>query len=103
MNIKIIRGKRGSGKTKKLIELSAKNGGHIVCQNKQHSEYILNFAKELNLEIPKPYTYSEILDDKILYTLRKEIYIDDVDYFLNFLFKFRAPVRAITLLENIED
>ena len=82
---KIIYGGRGSGKTTKLIELSAKRGGYIICINKQAASRVFAQAAELGLKIPFPMTFIEFLNKEYYAPGIREVYIDNVEQFLQFV------------------
>ena len=77
----IYYGIRKSGKTTRLIKLSAKTGSTIAVGNYTMANYIEYKAQELGLEIPEPVLYSEIFtkgcpnDDK-------RYLVDDIELML---------------------
>ena len=50
----IIRLDRGKGKTTQLVKESARLNAPIICMDTFQREYILEVAKENNLNIPTP-------------------------------------------------
>lgn len=49
-----------SGKTTKLIELSANTGAYIVCFNMEEADRVYMQAKKMGLKIPFPIIFDEI-------------------------------------------
>lgn len=52
--MKIYTMPRGTGKTTKLVRMSAENNYPIIVRNRLSKEYILDKAKRMNLIIPDP-------------------------------------------------
>ena len=50
----VIKGPRGSRKTTKLVELSAKKGYPILISRDSQEKLLLSIAKELKVTIPDP-------------------------------------------------
>ena len=92
---KIIYGGRGSGKTTRLIKMSAERGGYIICINKQAASRVFAQAAELGLKIPFPMTFIEFLNKEYYAPGVREIYIDDVERFLRYVCR-EANLGAIT-------
>ncbi len=90
--MKIILGDSGSGKTKRLLELSASNGVPILCESQNKVERLLAKAKGYGYQIPLPISIDHF-DASI-----KEVYIDELDYvFEQFL---HVKIGATTLNSN---
>lgn len=79
--------KRMTGKTTALVKLSAKNQSIIVVATRQQINYVIGLAKELNVNIPQPILFSEMIRrQQNLYTRNTEKYlIDELQMILNFL------------------
>lgn len=60
--MQIISGKRGSGKTAKLIEISSDKWFYIVCLSTDESHRILRKADEMGKRIPHPLTFQNFLN-----------------------------------------
>ena len=97
--MEIIIQKRQHGKTKRLIEESAKSGGYIVCRDKHECARISMVARDLGLKIPFPISFDEFT--------RKEYYgrgikggflIDQADDLLQSMSV--VPIKAISLTDN---
>ena len=76
---------RGKGKTLELIKRSAITKEYIVCINSMEVKNIENIAKELDLNIPKPITFSDFRDKKYYGKEIKGFLIDNADLFLQSL------------------
>lgn len=95
----VIYQSRQSGKTTKLIKRAAKINGTIICWNKLNRKNILKIAKELNLKINKPITFSEFIkSDKALVG---KILIDNVDHFLRVITKNSIDTIVIDAPDTI--
>jgi len=57
----IIQLPRRGGKTTYMIERSARTGEVIVCFDSNEADQVLNFAKYMNLVIPKPTTFAVLM------------------------------------------
>lgn len=94
--MEIIMGSRRSGKTTKLIEMCAENGGYIVCISRHHAHGIAQMARAMKLKIPQSITFDEFISKQ--YYAQERLYIDDADALLSML--SRVPVVAITMTDN---
>ena len=92
--MKIIFGAPGSGKTKAILELSAKNNIPVLCESQQRVRRLLEKASGYGYEIPMPITIEEI-DDKV-----REVYVDDIQRVLEIALKIR--LTAITVNKDKE-
>lgn len=84
-----------NGKTTQIIYASAKRQIPILCHNKMKQKYIVEKAKELNLDIPEPILFSfesyEAIKDK------QDVLIDDIDLFLNTVLpKYRIKSSTVS-------
>lgn len=79
--MKIIFGAPGSGKTKAILEESAKNNIPVLCENEARVRRLLEKARGYGLVIPMPVTV-----DKMDGTIEK-VYIDDIRRVLNVILK----------------
>lgn len=57
---KIFKGGRGSGKTTKCIEESARTGRYILVSSRFRAKYTYAQSQEMNLVIPFPVTIEEM-------------------------------------------
>jgi len=104
--MKIIYGGRQSGKTTRLIKVSAENGGYIVCRSKEECNRIFNQATKMGLNIRFPVTYHEVITGDYYGRGILEFYIDDVDLFIRTVCR-GVRVEAVTFtpfgsLEKLE-
>lgn len=61
-NMKVIHRARGCGKTSTLIRLSYETNNPILCLDNNRRMIILDLAKKIGYEIPKPIICSELFD-----------------------------------------
>lgn len=57
--MKLIYGDCGSGKTKKLLEMSSEAKLPILCESMQRKQRLLEKAKGYGINIPVPIVYTE--------------------------------------------
>ena len=100
--MKIISGKRSSGKSIRLIKEAASNFSYIVCANRKRVRYISEWAKAFGYDMPFPITYDEFLLAKFTGTRIKSFVIDDVDDLLRYIAR-GVPVKAFTYSVDEED
>lgn len=99
---KLISG-RQTGKTEKLIKLSAETNIPIVTRDLNTAMGIKKRAEKLGLEIPRPIDVNAIMDERTTgYQLTNGIIVDDAEYVLSIMLsKFNvAPVPAILICNN---
>ena len=65
--------------------MSAERGGYIICINKQAASRVFAQAAELGLKIPFPMTFIEFLNKEYYAPGIREVYIDNVEQFLQFV------------------
>lgn len=92
--MKIIFGAPGSGKTKAILELSAKNRIPVLCESQQRVRRLLEKASGYSYEIPMPITIDEI-DDRIT-----AVYIDDIKRVLDVALK--VNLQGVTVNKDEE-
>lgn len=87
--------KRDTGKTKKLLEECSKEGGIFICK---HPERILDkcFVYDILFSNITPCGYDEALK-LIKRKTDKNIYIDELEEFLNFLFNNKLSGYSKTI------
>lgn len=84
--IKVIKPRNG-GKTSELIDISSKTGYVIVVEDGSRVEEIVRAAHYLDIIIPKPLTYHQVLRTQSHRgTFNRHILIDNVEHLLNHLF-----------------
>lgn len=87
--MKIILGGRGSGKTKKVLELSAENGIPVLCESRERADRLVIKAHGYGLKIPAPVAFED-MNERI-----KEVYIDEVDLVLEKVLKTKVKLVSI--------
>ncbi len=97
--MKVIIGKRRSGKTTKLIRRCAEEGGTIVCLNQNDATRIADMARGMELQIPLPITYNEFRNGEYYGAGIKLFHMDNVEMFLQSL----TPVRIATITLTDEE
>lgn len=96
----IIIGKRGSGKTAKLIRRSSEEGIYILTSTRQRANCIASMARKMGLIIPYPVTIDECLRGKFKGSSiqRDGLLIDDADDVLRTIF-YGIPIKEITITD----
>lgn len=98
----IIGGNRYCGKTTELIKASSEGNIPILCCNYYNSKHIIDLAKEMGLEIPKPIT---VRDLEINPTLRdgKGVLVDEAIDILQILIGKKVLMASVSdELKNLE-
>lgn len=103
--MKIINLGRQRGKTIRLLYASEFNDIPILCATRQHKQYLMDMAKELNLNIPEPIYVSKVINKEIQGSIAqdKDILIDEAPWVLETLLQeigMRGKVKAITLTSD---
>lgn len=70
------------GKTETLIRLCAEQGGYMVVLNQKEAHRVAERARELDLTIPFPLTFDELLKGQFNATNCSPLWIDNVDELL---------------------
>ena len=96
--MKLIAGSRGTGKTRRLIQLASKNEYLLACINRDMSKYAWDMSKDLGIRIIYPITHDQLLDGECL---RGHTYagilIDDVDRFLEKSLMHNVSIKAVSM------
>lgn len=95
--MKLITGKKGSGKTTELITESAATGRTIVTQSDRSAKALFEAARAEGIRIPYPMTYDNFIAQNYDWRL-PGLLIDDLDDLLKRL--SRVPVYAVTVTEG---
>lgn len=93
--MKVIRRKRGCGKTAALIQMSNETGCTIVCATATEALQVGNAAKRKGVEINTPISIKSLVEYKNCGTLNTDILIDNIEKVLTELLK--CHVFAITV------
>ncbi len=83
--MKIILRPPRAGKTTELIERCYKHGGYIVCPDSRCACEINRMAKEMDMRIAYPLTFSEFLAKRYNKRGVKRFYIDNADALIRML------------------
>ena len=98
---KVTIGKRGTGKTTKLIQRSAREGSYILTSTAFRALEILDAARDMGLNIPYPVTLHDYFHNNKFSSStiqRKGILIDDVDAVVVALFA-GIPIHEMTMTD----
>lgn len=68
-----------TGKTTELIKKCAEKGGYIVCLDKNRANMIAEMARNMNVKIPFPLTFHELLKRGYYAKGVRRVYIDNAD------------------------
>lgn len=94
--MKVIVGKRGSGKTEAAIRLAGEHSAYMVVANPMRRVYVDQRAKEMGVDIPPPVTYEEFLYGQWSGSPIRAFVVDDIDDLVQSIAK-TVPVLAITV------
>lgn len=82
----LIVGDRGSGKTRRCIELAHEHNAHIVCLNSIRAKYIVDKAILMNCKIPFPITYDAFIESQFrTHCNITGFIIDDIDDLVSYM------------------
>jgi hypothetical protein len=87
--MKLIVGSASSGKTKRLLELSAANQVPILCESIERVERLVVKARGYGYNIPMPLIADELKADV------KLVYIDEIDNLVEKLLKVNVGAVSI--------
>jgi hypothetical protein len=87
--MKLIVGSASSGKTKRLLELSAANQVPILCESIERVERLVVKARGYGFNIPMPLVAEELKADV------KLVYIDEIDNLVEKLLKVNVGAVSI--------
>lgn len=94
--MKIIFGNPGSGKTKALLEMSAKNNIPVLCESAARVQRLLVKAEGYGFKIPTPLTVDEI-DSSV-----PAVYIDDIKRVLEIVLNIRLAGITVNRDDDVE-
>jgi hypothetical protein len=72
---------RGKGKTTELVKKCAEHGGYIVVRSSLACTWAVKVAESLELQIPFPLTYQELIQGQLHGKNCSPLWIDDLDAF----------------------
>jgi hypothetical protein len=86
--MEFIVGGRASGKTVQIMRHVAASNGLFLVANHTSKHYVMQMAKELNLNIREPMTFQEFYAGKArgLPIKERDLYIDDITTFISWAF-----------------
>lgn len=85
-----------SGKTRRLIERCAKEGGYIVCLSHKEVFRVADMAKSMGLKIPCPMTHQDFIDKEYYGQGVQKLWIDNADILLQRMAKCAVGGISIT-------
>lgn len=91
---------RGTGKTKRAIQMSCNTNAVIVCNTSFDVEYATKLAAKLGLQIPTPITIHDFYNIPME---TKEYIFDDVDIDIVNLCLDQTAAAFITLVNNFKE
>lgn len=94
--MKIILGNPGSGKTKKILQLSAENNIPILCESKDRFDRLVTKARGYGFIIPEPIIYTELTENI------ETVYVDDVQRLLEGIFNLKIEGITINTVDKTE-
>lgn len=68
-----------TGKTTELIKKCAEKGGYIVCLDNNRANMIAEMARNMNVKIPFPLTFYELITNRYYARGIRKVYIDNAD------------------------
>lgn len=100
--MKVIFRKPQTGKTTELIKRCYESGGYIVCKNTSRAKFVMKMAREMNLKIPFPLTFDELLTQNYYARGVKSFHIDNADELIQMI-ATGVEVKTIVMddLENL--
>ena len=98
--MKIILEPRRSGKTTKLINMSAETGAYIVCHTKADTDRVWDIAQKMGKNIPYPISASDFLSRRYHPEGVRSLLIDNADLILQAI--SQVPIDAISLTYSSE-
>lgn len=79
--MEIVRMNRGTGKTTELIKKSNEKCIPIICADINRVKYISDYAKKLNINIPRPLPVNQLIQNKHIFRGVKftTVLVDDIE------------------------
>lgn len=94
----ILIGGRGSGRTTQLIKACSNNPGSvIVCATNVMACNVAATAKRLNIDIPKPISFQELVNGHMQGRKVTQYYFDDLDLILQTSITKGVPVDCVSI------
>lgn len=92
----LVLGRPGSGKTKKMLELSAINNIPVLCESEARKMRLLIKAEGYNLNIPTPIVLGEEVASN------QKVYIDDIKRVLEVALNIQVEAISVNELDSDE-
>ena len=94
--MQIIAGGRQTGKTMQLVKMSAMTNIPIIVPNQKRKDWLIEFAKILDIEMPRPIVINRLHEK---YPRPNNVLVDDTEDILQYLFRqqFGTDIFAITM------
>ena len=101
----LIIGGKGTGKSAKLIQMSAETGRYILVCNRKRANMLVKQAESMGLYIPYPVTFEDFCESRFQgsFIQKDGFYIDDADDLLKRIFggiQIHAMTMTIDCLES---
>jgi hypothetical protein len=90
--MKLILGGHGSGKTKRILELSAANKIPVLCESEQRAQRLLTKAIGYGYQIPMPVVFGDE-------NMPDEVYIDEINTLLEVV--LQCKIGALSLNSDL--
>lgn len=97
--MKLIFGKRATGKTIQAIMTSATTGSTILVADERRKEYIKKEAKRINRNIPTPLTINDLRRTHV----KPILIIDDLEKILEGILERDLECRVLAAFMNAEE
>ena len=98
---------RQTGKTTKLIKLSAEKQIPILVKNETFKKMIKSHALNMDMNIPDPISVIELMSDEYMNGIDSidNIIVDDAEYILKYILSFRKvrSMEAISICTSDPD
>jgi hypothetical protein len=103
--MKVVRLKKGGGKTTAMIKEAAANGYTMVCIDSKEVRRVKEEAKVLGLKIENPITFYDFAGGiGLTYWTRRCFAVDNYDMFIQFLVRRltgdRVAIAAISMTDD---
>lgn len=95
--MKLMIGTPGTGKTKEILELSARNNVPVLCESDERKERLLVKAQGYGVYIPTPIVFNEDLSNV------EEVYVDDVQRLFDVMLDTKVSIASVNIVSDIID
>lgn len=92
----VVTGRPGAGKTRAILQQCAREGGYIVCLNKDECHRVQTEAIKDGFDIPLPITFSDFLCRKYYGPGIGKFHIDNADLLLQSLTSVKIDSISVT-------